>query len=212
MLFLEGASMVPAILSRLFELIAPTTMAKQSNNLVARKINYIETHGDIYQRAKRDIEDLDGLTPDALKAIYERTLEQKDKIEDKAKTLTAASTIATTITVTLITASGEISTETDYVGFFDLVFCALCFLAASYMVIASINTIRIYTSLIKTYTFDYSAINEIIEYKKSIACNRLTNIMRTNFLGSSFQCLKNSLWLLLLTCATKFVALFPLLN
>ena len=194
MLFLEGASMVPAILSRLFELIAPTTMAKQSNNLVARKINYIETHGDIYQRAKRDIEDLDGLAPDALKAIYERTLEQKDKIEDKAKTLTAASTIATTITVT------------------DLVFCALCFLAASYMVIASINTIRIYTSLIKTYTFDYSAINEIIEYKKSIACNRLTNIMRTNFLGSSFQCLKNSLWLLLLACATKFVALFPLLN
>ena len=195
----------------LFDSIIPTTMTKLSNKKVQRKIDCIKKCGGICKTYENDIEDLKDLGENSLKVIHEDTLCQKYKIEDKAKALTFISTIAATLAVALLTASSQTLVEEGYPRPIILAFCILCLLGLSYMVIAGANSIKIFTALIETRTYNYADRDPITEYKKCIAFNRLMNIMRTNFLFSSFCCLRNSLLLLLFTCLIKAITSIALI-
>ena len=147
----------------------------------------------------------DDLATDVFENLYNDTLKAKDKIEEKAKT----NIIGVSISITLIMgASGMLSAlnEKFQISWFAWVAFILMLAAVIYMLFAGILVIRLLTNENEVYTLDLNSFlpgsNSLMrkEYDRCIILNRYKNIIRNNYLFTSYECIRNS-----------FVCLFAIL-
>lgn len=79
--------------------------------------------------------------------------------------------------------------------------CSLIFiLAVSFMIIAGILSIKVFTEQIKLYTVNETKRELYFEYKRAIILNRLSNVIKNNYIFTSYECLRNSLILVIIFC------------
>ena len=143
------------------------------------------------------IENSDKISTEKLKELYDNTLKTKDKLEDKAKT----NIIGITISVSLIIgASGLLSAINIKFGNSFIALCAIIFLIAgvTYMILAGLLVIHVLIGENETYNVNLSSIvngEELLrdDYDKCIAQNQRKNIIRNNYVFTSYACIRNSL-------------------
>lgn len=140
----------------------------------------------------------DDLATNVFENLYNDTLKAKDKIEEKAKT----NIIGVSISITLIMgASGMLSAlnEKFQISWFAWVAFILMLAAVIYMLFAGILVIRLLTNENEVYTLDLNSFlpgsNSLMrkEYDRCIILNRYKNIIRNNYLFTSYECIRNSL-------------------
>ncbi len=153
------------------------------------------------------LDNADVIKTDILKQLYEDTFQAKDKFEDKAK----ANTIGITIAITLImSASGIINTIADKysVPVLQWIAFALFSIAVIYMLVAGLLAIKVlidenivYIVKLSSYANNESVLRS--DYNSCIARNRTQNLIRNNYVYSSYECIRNALvclfFILLLT-------------
>ena len=134
----------------------------------------------------------------------------KDKLEDKAKT----NVMSVSISITLIMgASNFLSVvnkkfcQNPFISWLNFV---LFIISVSYMLIAGIFVVRMLISENKKYVIaldkivgDDNALKE--EYSIRIAQNQYANIIRNNYVFTSYECIRNAL--LCLFISLIFVAI-----
>lgn len=131
---------------------------------------------------------------DRLLDLYQDSLKQKSSLEDKAKVDVVCVTIAFTLMLNSITFVNNYVGKkvADWVLIFALMIIVL---AAGYMIIAGVLAIKVIAD--KNIVFEYcgkcDSAEEWSKCKEAINKNRLMNIIRNNYVFSSYQCIRNSL-------------------
>lgn len=135
-----------------------------------------------------------------LQKEYDNTFDAKNKFEDKAKTIVAALTIAITLILNLYDVveiiNNKYSNKLLYLAILVLVVSAII-----YMAIAGILAIQV---LIKeNYVYPIPLDKEDEDKKKRTLFDRRElnikqNIIRNNFIFGAYQCIRNSLFLLMI--------------
>ena len=192
-------------MDRIIEALFPMFCNRKTNRILKERIkNYNSQNvGDIS-------EDIKNLSKDEYKSIFAEIINTKNTFEDKAKT----NIIGVTITISLITGS---------IGLFDRI--NKCFLgvwmqwltfamyvvAVAYMLIAGIQAIRILCDYNIVFSEprlgDNISPEEVKEkYIEAISKNRLQNLIRNNGIFTSYECIRNALFCLMVVLV---IAVFP---
>ena len=186
-------------MGKIFDALFPMIANYRANSIVRKKIhpkdddgNDIEPEGILSY-----VENSDRLDLKILKEQYDETFKAKEKIEDKAKT----NIIGVSISITLIMgASGMLSELNNKYPFpvFSWATFALIVVSIAYMLIAGILVIRLLTNENEVYVVSLNSIASSGEtlrndYDKRISQNRNKNIIRNNYLFTSYECIRNSL-------------------
>lgn len=138
------------------------------------------------------LRDIDDDNNNVLENKYGDALEHKKQLEDKAKSLVALTTISATMML------GFGSTASSMFGGIvrlpaRVILAAVMIFSAFYMVAAAISSISVFASLNKTYLVDDPGRSTGDGIRLAIMQNGYQNILRNNYLGLSFDCLKRSL-------------------
>lgn len=143
------------------------------------------------------IENSDRVTIEQLKERYDGTIWTKDKLEDKAKTNVAGITIAVTL---IMGASELLDTVIKKYPILGLQWAAftLLLLSIAYLIIAGILSIRVLVAENTFYTVDLSCVADGGDrlkkaYDKSVGKNQNQNLIRNNYVYSSYECIRNAL-------------------
>lgn len=195
------------IISIVTDLLFPMAANWQDNKKLrdAIKTQNDDGSGNPVESIFSTVEKPDDLEIDILERLYNDTLKAKDKIEEKAKT----NIIGVSISITLIMgASGMLSAlnEKFQNSWFAWAAFFLMLAAVTYMISAGILVIRLLTNENEVYTLDLNSFspgsNSLLrkQYDTCIILNRHKNIIRNNYLFTSYECIRNS-----------FVCLFAIL-
>lgn len=128
---------------------------------------------------------------DELREVYKRTLEIKDKLEDKAKN----NIIAITISITLIMgASNIISNLIKKPLFFWMPSVSILLFvgAVGYMIVAGSSAFKLLMDKNVVY-YVLSTSNDESEYYESKESNNNYNLIRNNLINTSFRCIRNAI-------------------
>ena len=134
---------------------------------------------------------------ETIKEQYDDTLKVKEKLEDKAKT----NIIGVTISITLIMgASGVLSVLREKYPFLTLswILFALFIISVAYMLIAGLLVIRLLTNENEVYRVklcslisDDKKLRD--DYGRCILQNQNKNVIRNNYIFTSYECIRNAL-------------------
>lgn len=159
------------------------------------------------------IENADKVTVKHLEKEYENTIYTKDKLEDKAKTNVAGITIAVTL---IMGASGLLDTVIKKYPIPELQWASFILLSFSiaYLIIAGILSIMVLIAENVLYTVDLSCIADGGEklkkaYDKSVRQNQSQNLIRNNYIYSSYECIRNALICLFVIFLLSSVPIAP---
>lgn len=158
-----------------------------------RKIQDIETFDSNIKSEYSDVVNQNDL--DKLVCLYNETILAKGKLEDKAKSMT----LALTVSVTLIL--GLADTLSQIFGMVSLysiraLFSFLGIMAIGYMIFAGLFSAKIFLTDILVYKINETEEDLKQQYMKCTILNRLSNTVRSNYIYTSYECLRNSLSIL----------------
>lgn len=186
-------------MNKVIDLVFPMISNCQANANLREKIHPKDENGqDIEPESILSyIENSDQINLDILKDRYDETFKTKEKIEDKAKT----NIIGISISITLIMgASGILSVlNNKYLSpAVSWVAFVLIVVSIIYMLTAGILIIRLLTNENEVYMVTLSELasgGEILrdQYGKRISQNQNRNVIRNNYLFTSYECIRNSL-------------------
>lgn len=185
-------------MNKVIDLVFPMISNCQVNAKLRKKIHPKDENGqDIEPESILSIENSDLINLDILKGWYDETFKAKEKIEDKAKT----NIIGISISITLIMgASGILSVlNNKYLSpAVSWVAFVLIVVSIIYMLTAGILIIRLLTDENEIYMVTLSELalgGEILrdQYGKRISQNQNKNVIRNNYLFTSYECIRNSL-------------------
>lgn len=187
------------MMNKVIDLVFPMISNCQANANLREKIHPKDENGqDIEPESILSyIENSDQINLDILKDRYDETFKTKEKIEDKAKT----NIIGISISITLIMgASGILSVlNNKYLSpAVSWVAFVLIVVSIIYMLTAGILIIRLLTNENEVYMVTLSELasgGEILrdQYGKRISQNQNRNVIRNNYLFTSYECIRNSL-------------------
>lgn len=187
------------MMNKVIDLVFPMISNYQANANLREKIHPKDENGqDIEPESILSyIENSDRINLDILKDRYDETFKTKEKIEDKAKT----NIIGISISITLIMgASGILSVlNNKYLSpAVSWVAFVLIVVSIIYMLTAGILIIRLLTNENEVYMVTLSELasgGEILrdQYGKRISQNQNKNVIRNNYLFTSYECIRNSL-------------------
>lgn len=145
----------------------------------------------------KDVEDPSNISTKKLEELYDRTLKTKGKIEDKAKTNVMGVTIAVSLIVGAIGLLPSINTKFENAW---MSFCAIFFLTVSiiYMLLSGLFALYVMMDENEIYHVALSSIAKGEKelrcgYDKCIAQNQRKNMIRNNYVFTSYICIRNSL-------------------
>lgn len=187
------------MMNKVIDLVFPMISNYQVNADLRKKIHPKDENGqDIEPESILSyIENSDLINLDILKGWYDETFKAKEKIEDKAKT----NIIGISISITLIMgASGILSVLNNKYPSPAVSWVAFVLIVVSiiYMLTAGILIIRLLTNENEIYMVTLSELasgGEILrdQYGKRISQNQNKNVIRNNYLFTSYECIRNSL-------------------
>ena len=184
----------------------PHLNAALANKKIITRKDIIQTDKRSYIIEKAPEEKLLEFT----KEEYNRTIYQKDKLEDKAKT----NVIGITIAITLIIGSSGIL---DTIGkkytniIFPIIASALVFIAILYLIVAGLSVIKVLCDGNVISFPDDTIVTkkdaaQISEYEKSISYNKMNNMIRNNNINASYMGIRNALICMLIIV---IIVVFP---
>lgn len=186
-------------MNKVIDLVFPMISNCQANANLREKIHPKDENGqDIEPESILSyIENSDRINLDILKDRYDETFKTKEKIEDKAKT----NIIGISISITLIMgASGILSVlNNKYLSpAVSWVAFVLIVVSIIYMLTAGTLIIRLLTNENEVYMVTLSELasgGEMLrdQYGKRISQNQNKNVIRNNYLFTSYECIRNSL-------------------
>ena len=186
-------------MNKVIDLVFPMISNCQANAKLRKKIHPKDENGqDIEPESILSyIENSDLINLDILKGWYDETFKAKEKIEDKAKT----NIIGISISITLIMgASGILSVLNNKYPSPAVSWVAFVLIVVSiiYMLTAGILIIRLLTNENEIYMVTLSELalgGKILrdQYGKRISQNQNKNVIRNNYLFTSYECIRNSL-------------------
>jgi hypothetical protein len=186
-------------MNKIFDIIFPFYENWKAKKIIETKMFPKNEQGkDLMPTGILDgIESSDKISTEKLKELYDKTIKTKDKLEDKAKT----NIIGITISISLIVgASGLLSfINTKFENsFITLLAIVLLIASVAYMIFAGLFVIHMLIGENETYNVNLSSIandKELLrdDYDKCIAQNRRKNIIRNNYVFTSYACIRNSL-------------------
>ncbi len=186
-------------MGKIFDMVFPMIANHRDNSSVRKNIHPTDDTGKEIapEGILSYIENSDKLDLKILKEQYDETFRTKEKIEDKAKT----NIIGVSISITLIMgASGMLSVLNNKYPFPILSWVAFALIVVSivYMLTAGILVIRLLTDENEVYVVSLNSLaldGETLrnDYDKCISQNRNKNIIRNNYLFTSYECIRNSL-------------------
>lgn len=184
-------------MNKVIDLVFPMISNYQVNADLRKKIHHKDENGqDIEPESILSyIENSDLINLDILKGWYDETFKAKEKIEDKAKT----NIIGISISITLIMgASGILSVLNNKYPSPAVSWVAFVLIVVSiiYMLTAGILIIRLLTNENEIYMVTLSELasgGEILrdQYGKRISQNQNKNVIRNNYLFTSYECIRN---------------------
>lgn len=187
------------MMNKVIDLVFPMISNCQANANLRKKIHPKDENGQNIEPESilTYIEYSDLINLDILKGRYDETFKAKEKIEDKAKT----NIIGISISITLIMgASGILSVlNNKYLSpAVSWVAFVLIVVSIIYMLTAGILIIRLLTNENEIYMVTLSELasgGEILrdQYGKRISQNQNKNVIRNNYLFTSYECIRNSL-------------------
>ena len=186
-------------MGKLMDAIFPMIANYKMNKILRNKLNPKNEAGeDIEPEGVLDyVENPDALSLEILKEHYLNTQRAKDKFEDKAKT----NIIGVSISITLIMGTyGVLSVLNDKYPYpvLSWILFALIVISVAYMLIAGILVIHlligeneIYVVKLNSFASDETILRD--DYDKCIAQNQKKNIIRNNYVFTSYECMRNAL-------------------
>ena len=179
----------------------------KANNKIENKqkhIEKIEWFDNILINEYSDVINQNDLT--VIKQLYVDTIDRKGKLEDKAKALIVSVTLAIPFSLRGIDLLKVVTNE------WLLYFTSLLFmLIIGHMILAGLLVIKTFTVQITIYTVNETKGNIFLQYRKAIILNRLSNIIRSNYISTSYECLRNSLILVVVFCMILVLCTLSLL-
>jgi len=157
--------------------------------------------------------DLSKISVEIVKSTYDETLERKKTIEDKAKVNVLGVTIFSSLITALSTSIIKLYSfaENDIMKYILFFFGVL---AIFYMLYGGILSLEVLMSKSKIYLLNEE--DQILKrnfkkraYARSIDLNGYSNLIRNNYITSSYQCIRNGLYILLIIFS---LALLPVLK
>ena len=138
-------------------------------------------------------EEIKKLNEQFIEDDYNRSIENKNRFEDKAKTILAALTIAITLILNLSKLIETISEKYDYISL-NILISLLAIMAIIYMLMAGIMSIHV---LIKENIVYYvSAKEKVNDYKEQVyratKQNNQQNLVRNNIIYGAYMAIRNS--------------------
>lgn len=191
-------------MEKIWDTLFPMIANKKANKILSRQINPQNQLGEEEKPAGIlvNIDNSDHICSEVLKEQYENTIKTKEKLEDKAK----ANIIGITIAISLILGASEIISSvrenTRNVAIPWLVF-VLLLVSVIYMVYAGLLAVHMLTdeNVVWVVSLDSIASGEEKlrdDYDSCIAQNQRKNIIRNNYVFTSYACIRNSLICLLI--------------
>lgn len=187
------------MINKVIDLVFPMLCNCQANAKLRKKIHPKNESGQDIEPESilSSIDNSDQIDLDILKGQYDETFKTKEKIEDKAK----SNIIGISISITLIMgASGILSVLNSKYPFPAVSWVAFVLIVASiiYMLTAGILIIRLLTNENEVYIVTLGELASDAEtlrdqYGKRISQNQNKNIIRNNYLFTSYECIRNSL-------------------
>lgn len=179
-------------MSKCFALVLPFRDNYEANKILRKKISC-----ECPQSILDDVDNPNAISIDTLKGQYADAMRAKDKLEDKAKT----NLIGITIAITLIMgASGILATV--YEKYTHPIISGIAFMllifATAYMISAGVLAIKVLIDENKVYGINLNcfsagegALRE--DYGKCISQNHNQNLIRNNYIYTSYVCIRNAL-------------------
>lgn len=187
----------------------------KSNKKIITKINTIyETDIESINLSNLNCAgDLSRVPLEIVEKTYNDTLERKKTIEDKAKINVLGVTIFTSLVTALSTSIIKLYSVIGNNIIKYIVFI-VGFAAIIYMLYGGILALEVLMNKNKIYLIneDEQILNKRLRkkiYGKNIDLNGYSNLIRTNYITSSYQCIRNGLYILLIIFS---IGLLPLLN
>lgn len=179
-------------MSNLIEAILPIIGNCNANRRVRNNIDKNPKHYGIIENSKSP----ELIEKDTLIDTYKEGIEQKKSLEDKAKT----NVVGVTIAVSLILGANSLLNRIPSLPVISLVAVLCTIFAITYMIAAGIMSIKVITdeNQIETIKPDLSETEISTAYDECISKNIAKNIIRNNYVFSSYECIRNSLICLLL--------------
>lgn len=192
-------------MNRIIEDLFPMFCNRKTNKILKERINNYNN-----QNADGISKDIKNLSKDEYKKIFAETVNAKNTFEDKAKT----NIIGVTITISLITGSISLFDRINkyFLGvLMQWLTFAMYVVAVAYMLIAGIQAIRILCDdnivFSEPRLGDNASPEEVEEkYIEAISKNRLQNLIRNNGIFTSYECIRNALFCLMVVLV---IAVFP---
>lgn len=190
---------------KMFEILVPTITLYQYNKKVRQNID--KNNNSNYPSNTVSLCDV---TVEILQDLYGETIQTKEKLENKATT----NVIGVTVAVTLIMGASSLMHDVIAKYGTDKLFWIICFLficAVIYMLAAGIHAIHMLTdeNVVYKAAVGLDQQNTKVELDKKIALNRAQNIIRNNYIFTSYICIRNSLICLF---AVMVLAIVPIPN
>ena len=173
---------------KIYECIFPMIANIKINKDIRTRIDISNENDSIF----RGIENPKSISLNILQEQYSETFKIKDKLEDKAKTNIIGVTISISLILGASTFLSNINNKFNCVLLSWVVF-GLFTIAVLYMIIAGVISIKVLISENSVYTLSLSNQNSHSEYDDCISKNRLKNIIRNNYVYTSYECIRNSI-------------------
>ncbi len=198
-------------MNRLINILFPMIANHIANKKVRRKLCV----DDSKKSADSSIcaSDTDSYNLEDLKNQYCDTHKIKDRLEDKAKTNIASVTIAITLIMGASSVLSQLNNKFPS-SVFSWVSFILFVISVAYMLFAGILAFQLLTNenMVRLVSRDCSSMDitrQRIEYHNCIQDNQLRNIIRNNYIFSSYECIRNSLACLFLILILITVPVHP---
>ncbi|AST58070.1 uncharacterized protein Thert_02131 [Thermoanaerobacterium thermosaccharolyticum] len=181
------------LVKKIFQKMFPFVANVQDNNKIKNKLNLLSS-------VKTDLEymkEYNALSIDQLKDFYNDTFEIKNKLEDKAK----INIVGLTISISLILGLSNLITkinESFGMNWITIIVIILSFFSFGYMVAAGILSMAVLVkenSVYKIWPEDLLSGEEKLKevYALNTEMNINKNIIRNNYIYTSYECIINSL-------------------
>ncbi len=177
------------IVRKVIELIMPSLSNWRYNKVIRQKIHKeegLDTPSATVPLAK--------ISKEKLEQLYDRDINAKEKLEDKAKT----NVIGITVSVTLIIGAYSLLQsifKNHGLGTVYWIAFSLFVVAVIYMLAAGIHAIHMLTAENTIHTESFEIDDELYkrDLDRKIGLNRARNTIRNNYVFTSYECIRNSL-------------------
>ena len=192
------------LFGRVLGVLLPILYNCEAERVIQDRIKTIWEEEGVRESANNGYGDVLVSDEETIKELYQEVLYQKEKLEEKSKSIVITVTISVTLILGLSSNLFKVY-EYQIPIFLKIFLTAVSAVAIMYMIEAGISSSSVLLTKTKFYPCNVK-INSLEDCRLCIICDRLSNTVRNNCLSTAYTCLRNSLVCLFLSFTLMIVA------